>query len=312
MIGVVEGEIFPNAGDPEDPDGFGEWDTEVLKAQATAARTFAISNCGMTVAGPNGSVPGIADTQQAYRPDVNANYESLRSFVSQGFHLAPLTNVNLAIDAQYRAYNHDPNTFKTLNTNPNGPLKGIYDSVSAVNGHASDGSGAGPGFAQNSGDHWARGLSHTTRFPKWDYTKILAHYYTNVQLIAPNGIVIWGSYRWNLLDLLPRPSSEIYYKGQPKNLTLRVQNTGTNTWESGTTLRYCWQQVSTASTTCSSWYTASITIPSLAPGSDAQLAPFSVTPPVDNTSPTCCSYQIVWDLYRPNGTSYTYLLNKAG
>ncbi len=286
IIGVVEGEIFPTAGN--DPDKPADWMDATLKAQAVLARTYAYRFCGdqpITDKNRNPVIDpvtgqqaiGTNDSQQAYRPQVDVNYEYLRSFVEQGLYLAPSSNFNQPIEALYKSYTHGPDGW-TLNANPTGPLKGIFDPISLVGGHGSLGQ-ALEGLGQNSADHWARGDSHGVRFPQWDYTKILAHYYTNVQLVAPSEIGYWGPYRWNLLKLEPSSYAEIYYVGKPKSLTLRLQNTGSNTWETGTTLRYRWRRQSSAGLYVTGWSSIGAIAPRN-PGEDILLSPFNVIPPM--------------------------------
>jgi hypothetical protein len=179
-------------------------------------------------------------------------------------------------------------------------LKSVYDPIS--NGEESS-SGHGHGLSQWGAVKWGRGSNSSgERFPKWDFTQILAHYYTNVQLVNGSGTPYWGSFRWNMLSY--SPSNDIYYVGESKNITLRLQNTGLNTWEPGTRMVVSWRRTSYTGQYSQYGPFPSVTVPSRAPGEDVQVS-LNLTPPANVFIDSSYTYQLIWDLQRPDQSFFT-------
>lgn len=315
----VENEYLPNVVPIEmsPANGFG---SSALKAQTIAARTYAyyfIENSAPSdtydVENHVGFQYFQANAKYALR---NSSYHQSDAAIAStsGYYLGIPSNSTQSIHSEFSS-DHDiripgaPGPYYTLD-GQDPALNSVYDPITNGEEEPLTGpNGHGRGLSQQGAKKWGVGLnSNNERFPQWDYTKILAHYYTGINMYVPNSqggySPSWGAYRWNVLTLAPASSAETYYVGKAKSVTLRIQNTGTNTWEAGTTLRYRWRRWSTSGLAVTAW-SSSGSVPVLAPGQNVLLSAFNVTPPGSiYATAACCSYALEWDLFRPNGNSY--------
>lgn len=149
---------------------------EALKAGAIAIRTFAISAYNAEVLNVGGQNYYCTKAwRQQFDPNkVISNFPNSVAAVdtTNGIMLthpdaATILGTN-AIDAQYR---DDTGQYTAWGTYP--WLQSVYDPISA--GTPKEGMG------QQGSKRWAWGLSESgEKFPKWDYRRILVHYYTGI------------------------------------------------------------------------------------------------------------------------------------
>jgi hypothetical protein len=151
-------------------------------------------------------------------------------------------------------------------------------------------------MAQNGSVAWERGTA------PWDYRQTLTHYYKNVILANSSDTY----YRWVWLNVGSdivfttsgkeyygpiNPTPSCIYLGGSRPVSIRIQNTSRQTWDSSVKLSY-------------RWYTGSgsfinqgpeFTVPSLTAGQDTTLN-VTLSPPTGASSGS--SYTLKWDLKR--------------
>ena len=196
---------------------------ESLKAGAIAVRTFTISAYNADIINVNGQ-----------------NYYCTKAWRQQGFNLANAIrpNSSTAVNATNGVYLTHPNATSMLGTKAinaqyrdetgwftnDGPhpwLKEVFDPVSSGTPQQ--------GMGQHGSRRWAWGQDDSgNAYPKWDYRRILAHYYSEVEFvgISPTPPT---DYRSNILEvagLAPNGGFTIC-KGEVKTgYNINFQNTG--------------------------------------------------------------------------------------
>ena len=266
IIGTVEGEMFPISSDY--PDNEEKFHIESLKAQAVAIRSFLLYKYRC-----QGNQFEIKFGTAAYWPNKqNANYEPLiGDFVrNNSFYLKVAggpeydPNETIALDAVYKAYTHQLDTDGLAHTIKYGSgyyVNAVYEPV--MNGFPNSNPPPIEGLGQNAADVWARGKttvpSNILRYyPKWTWKRILAHYYTNFDLVDFNGIPYADAYRWNLLDIQPQIAQKASDHGNgfealksressPRQIFL--QNTGNFTFKHNTRVMVQWRRYAVNGTT---------------------------------------------------------------
>ncbi len=239
--GVLEYEI---GGTRETP--LRSWQSEAAKATAVAARTVALYWCPRTtVSYGNNTHYGLTDhSYQHYNPDWSADRAAeYRAFVADTAGEYLTYEGNLISGLQYRTYTGR----NTVNTEPNGPHKEIYDPVAAED------ETRGTGMGQHSANHWMMGLHNeqlddAVNVPNitWQsYKQILPHYYTDIQ-IERAGTRLTPFMRFNVLTATMQPDTSIVNYGESYQFQFTIQNTGTSPWRIAETndyyaLSYHWQ-----------------------------------------------------------------------
>jgi hypothetical protein len=209
---------------------------QAFKAGAVAVRTNAVSvyhtkevNKGGTkylcaVYGrqnhrPNDSISGFPNAQQAVNdtngailthPDATDWENTQGRTIHTG-----------AIDAQYR---DDTGQYTNVGAYP--WLKSIYDPISTGT--------PGTGMGQHGSRRWAWGESDSGQeFPKWDYRRILAHYYGEIVFVGITNPDPPEFYRGNMLQIegIPDQGGFSMRKGEERTgIRVLYQNAGTSPW----------------------------------------------------------------------------------
>jgi len=220
---------------------------------SVAARTVATYWCPHSVVTDVNGIThyGLDDhTYQTYWPGhAAARAEDYRGFVADTESEYLTYGGNLISGLQYRDYTGRT----TVNAEPDGPHKGIYDPVAAED------ESSATGLGQHSTNHWAMGL-HNERMGEpvdvpnvqWsDYRQILVHYYTGVHIEEHEGPILTPNYRWNMLEHdIPTSMTA----GQQYPLTVVLQNTGLEAWtENNYYLGHRWCDAGGVS--CGDWTT---------------------------------------------------------
>jgi len=126
-----------------------------------------------------------------------------------------------AIDAQYR-----DDTGQWTSMGAYSWLKSIYDPISMGTPKT--------GMGQHGSRRWAWGQSDSQQeFPKWDYLRILAHYYTGIEFVGVTNPDPPEIYRNNILQIEGIPDQGNFTMGKGEERTgIRVltQNVGQSAW----------------------------------------------------------------------------------
>ena len=312
----IETEYLPNVipFETNPGDGFG---STSLRAQSVAARTYSYYFSDHPVHSTfdlNNSAEKQyfqANGRYTMRP-AHPNSDAAIAATS-GYYVA--TSDKVAIFAEFGA-DHDPNNSIPeyvapayyTNSGDKFYLASVYDPISNGEDDNPKGAGHGRGLSQQGAKKWGRGYNTANeRFPVWDYTKILAHYYTGINMYVPNGSggynPAWGPFRWNMIRYTP--ANDTYYAGDTKSISMRIQNSGINTWESGTRLVYWLKRIpNDGPPTQIGPFIANTSIPSRSSGQDVEISA-SITLPSSWYMDASYTYQIIWDLQRPDQSYFT-------
>ena len=271
---------------------------ESLRAGAVSVRTFGWYH----VLHPQDPNYDLTDTTQTYIPDdPRANHPNTNQAITDtaGQYL---TYNGEMLWARYDVEHGDP-TEAYVGYDP--PLTSVADPIDAGETRI----GHGNGVCQYGSRHWARGRSAGgVPFPRWDYWRILAHYYTAVEFEGFSELVP-TYHRWNML------TTSINAPALPTGATLKVlvrlQNTSTEPFDNTSSVRnhrliYTWYQ-SDGTTPVGLSGTKTIPVP-IQPGEDV-----TVTVSVNTPSSTGI-YVLRWDMehqectYTPGlqGCSWTW------
>jgi hypothetical protein len=179
---------------------------EALKAGAIAIRTFTISayNAQIHNTGgqnyyctwawrqgfdPNEIISNFPNSVTAVNATVNAIMTHPTASTREANLNWPTSLRTGAIDAQYR-----DDTGQWTNTGAYPWLKSIYDPISTGSPQT--------GMGQHGSKRWAWGESDSGQeFPKWDYRRILAHYYSEVVFVGITNPDPPEIYRSNMLQI---------------------------------------------------------------------------------------------------------------
>ena len=281
----------------------GDENIEAVKAQAVAARSFALYNINNPDSYCINSCHVTQSTSHQYYEPSETKPKSLQAVnATQHLYLTyPISSEIEPIFSQFSRDHAGPYTVADANL---GYLASVYDPIAPGD---PDDSSHGKGMSQLGAIRWAEGMnSGGVPYPKWDYTKILTHYYTGVRMRnGSTGALHWTGYRWNMIDAYINP--EMYTDEVYEDPYMRIQNTGMHPFPSGTQLVYRAKSVSSSgSIAYTDWMTVPATaIPLLAPGSDAALAHVSATiPSWFYKGRASYSYQLEWDLARESGVKF--------
>jgi hypothetical protein len=214
------------------PDGI-----EALKAGAVAIRTFTISAYHSEIVNVGGQNYYCAKAwRQAFDPNevisnypnsvvaVNATNGIILSHSTVSTYEATLGwPVNMrtgAINAQYR-----DDTGEYTNDGGHPWLKSVYDPISTGSPQT--------GMGQHGSRRWAWGEADSSQnFPKWDYRRILAHYYSEVEFVGVSPDPPEG-YRSNMLQTSgfdPHDGLEMRKGEERTGFGILYQNTGQWVW----------------------------------------------------------------------------------
>ena len=258
ILAALEGEMFPNAKGSNEPIAYtSSFNTEALKAQAVAIRTFLLHPHNCTAY--NAAIVESPVDTIAYAPNIHIDYDQtpVGFFIRDySWYLARTVStisdpIGTPADTVYRAYTHIDNTnSETYYYDIN--AASVYEPVmiNVPNYCCYHG-----GLGQHAANNWAIGQSHYrnsagttiyTTYPQWTWKKILAHYYRYVNFQDFNGVVSAGDYRWNMLDVADRGVAFNTHRQVPINI--EVQNTGNAVWPAGMYmqakwLRYTWNSI---------------------------------------------------------------------
>ncbi len=215
---------------------------KAVTAQAIAARTYAYHRGGA----------GIIDNSAGYQVYVPFRYDSMKrnygdfrpvidAAVQRQVYLSPDGNANRdPIDAQY----FDDRPAATL-SGASANLVAVPDPIS----QSSCGSYAGVngvGFSQKGASRWALGNPqynpNNSPCAPWSVAwrnplQILVHYYTDVDIWDRAGYPQAPDQRWNALQISNLPPA-IVQPGSTHALSVFVQNTGVNPWDTSYALSY--------------------------------------------------------------------------
>lgn len=211
---------------------------EALKSGAIAIRTFAISSYHAEVISVGGQNYYCTKAwRQGFDPNeiisnfpnsvtaVNATDNVILTHPTASTHEANLnwpTSLRTgAIDAQYR-----DDTGQWTNTGAYPWLKSIYDPISTGSPQT--------GMGQHGSKRWAWGYSDSGQeFPKWDYRRILAHYYSEIVFDGITNPDPPEIYRSNMLQIqagIPPQGNFTMRKGEERTgIRVLYQNVGTST-----------------------------------------------------------------------------------
>lgn len=202
--GVVMGELATAV--PQGPYAGQPWDSEVLRAQSVASRTFGTYWCERRLL-TNGEM-GLynSDYDQVYRPyhpafdtTTKQRYGSISSS-TQATHLtwdglllqAPYDGP--AVDAQFRSDVGNPSM-----TASEAATWGIYDYLKSVNNPHTIGEDHGVGWAQTPSQGWRRASDGTAGYPQ-----PLQQYYTGLYLQNEDGRTFQEKF-WNNISCAGTP-----------------------------------------------------------------------------------------------------------
>lgn len=215
---------------------------KAVTAQAIAARTYAYHRGGA----------GIIDNSAGYQVYVPFRYDSMKrnygdfrpvidAAVQRQVYLSPDGNANRdPIDAQY----FDDRPAATL-SGASANLVAVPDPVSQSS-CGSYASGNGVGFSQKGASRWALGNPqynpNNSPCAPWSVIwrnpfQILVHYYTDVDIWDRAGYPQAPDQRWNALQISNLPPA-IVQPGSTHALSVFVQNTGVNAWDTSYALSY--------------------------------------------------------------------------
>lgn len=210
---------------------------QALKAGAVAIRTWVLSAANARVYTVNGQNFYCIDAWPSkinFRSDrvidqtyINTYPNSIAAVnATNGVIMihpdAPLLLGIRAIDAQFRA--------KTGENTQAGPsskpwLKSIYDPISAGELPSNNPQGMG----QYGSKRWAWGLNEAGQaYPKWDYRRILVHYYTGIEFVGATNPNPPEGFRANMLKIEGVSANDLTLcKGEERTgIRVLYQNTG--------------------------------------------------------------------------------------
>lgn len=290
---------------------------EAFKVGAIAIRTFADRElgCGAQLPyayslGPGLTYGMVSNISQAYwrfnsqtgnweQTAVNNNHRNARS-QTDGVRLyrddGSLACVKYFANTGSRTHSceNDPSHFQCPNgSSDRATLRDVPDPVSKssyINNIRY------PGISQNGTTAWGKG-----NVP-WDYRQMLTHYLNKVRLTGSSD----SYYRWTWLNVgntvehtgsggyeyygTINPTPACVYLGGSRPVSLRIQNTSRQTWDSSVKLSYRWYNGSTLIN-----QGPEFSVPSLAPGTDATINA-SISPP--SGASVGSSYSLRWDMKR--------------
>jgi hypothetical protein len=176
----------------------GYYDDDLLKVMAILARTKAYHLCGVWPHLPLGTHGIWGQVTQEYRPTKISTFtiaEQARYQQAVDFSNAPYITYNDdTFDVQYRDRGDEWTSDVGL------PHKRIYDPPGQYFSDPPDPPLPWTGLMQENANIWAEGRGpDNALFPPWDYRRILAHYYTNVEF---EGLTYTPphTYRFNILE----------------------------------------------------------------------------------------------------------------
>jgi len=220
-----------------------------LQAQAVAARSFADYN----FRAQNGMINNSTE-DHVFVPYAFDSY--LQNVEQQN----TVRNAVTSTSKYYLSYGGSPinaefgsdmgSSTTTYSGTPSLPyLTGVQDPISAACGSTNN-SYDDAGMSQKGANRWALGDQCANQLDRdqynggaklswivtWtDYRQILAHYYTGIDILGPNGKVAPDD-RWNLLNYTIPPGGTTVNAGGTFNVNVTLQNTSTTDW---TTDRFC-------------------------------------------------------------------------
>ncbi len=283
-----------------------EWyvnsDFSAFKAGAIAIRTFADREqgaCGARLPyyyapGPGLIYQMVYNRSQRFRFDdghqnqVGSNHQNARS-QTDGVRL--YRDDGAVACAKYNANNGDPTKACSSADCPESAdrdtLQEVTDPVSSEVG-----SKIGSGMAQNGTVAWARGTA------PWDYRQMLTHYYRKIRLTDSSD----SYYRWVWLNVGDdtvfgdyygpiNPTPSCVYLGGGRPVSIRIQNTSRQTWDSSVKLSYRWYNGSSLIN-----QGPEFSVPSLAPGAPPATINATLSPPTGASVGS--SYTVKWDMKR--------------
>lgn len=280
---------------------------EALKAGVIAIRTFAYRNpgCGAFLRSNPELIPPygsrlLDNRSQVYRfggysgsqNTITSNHSQARSQTANTYLYRATSSFACA---KYDANTGNPTKACSSSECPDAAdrntLQEVADPVSDEVG-----SRISIGMAQNGSVAWGRGTA------PWDYRQALTHYYANVVLANSSDTY----YRWVWLNVGNdtvftgyngedyygpiNPTPSCIYLGGSRPVSIRIQNTSRQTWDSSVKLSYRWYNGSTFIN-----QGAEFSVPSLAPGADATINA-TLSPP--NGASAGSSYTVRWDMKR--------------
>lgn len=208
-LGVMMGELGPTV--PEGDYQGQDWDFEVLRAQATAARTFGSYFCKRRDLGngKQGLYDGQPDAEfRPYHSDFSSSRKQLyydRLIEVKGIYItwdglrieSPYDGKLL--DAEFRRDVNDPScSWRSSDTRPGCTLGGDvtgYEYLASINNPYTIGRSDGPGWAQTPSHGWTRDGSGV---PSW--VQLLQQYYTGIWFQGEPRGANWLEQSWRNTD----------------------------------------------------------------------------------------------------------------
>ncbi len=277
---------------------------EALKAGVIAIRTFAYRSpgCGTFLRSNPELMPPYAsrlvdNRSQAYRfgdyggsqNTITSNHSQARSQTANTFLYR--NTANSFACAKYDADTGDPTKACSSSECPDSADRNTLQEVADP---VSDdvGSRMSIGMSQNGSVAWGRGTA------PWDYRQALTHYYANVVLANSSD----SYYRWVWLNVGNdtvfgdyygpiNPTPSCVYLGGSRPVSIRIQNTSRQTWDSTVKLSYRWYSGSTLLN-----QGPEFSVPSLAPGAPPATINATLSPPTGASAGS--SYTLRWDMKR--------------
>ncbi|MFN8453760.1 MAG: SpoIID/LytB domain-containing protein [Anaerolineae bacterium] len=224
---TLAGEVYDN------------WPVEALRANAIAARSFTISPYKSTVHFSNGQYYYCTNAWEQYGFGANKDVSQYPNVVvavdytngilmthpdasarevSQGW---PSSMRFGAIEASYQSETGG----WTLGISNRPWLKSIYDPISSGS--------PGPGMGQYGSKRWGQGSNDSGQaYPKWDYRRILAHYYTGIEFVGITNPDPPEGFRANMLKIEGISAAGLTMCRSEERTGIRVlyQNTGQWAW----------------------------------------------------------------------------------
>jgi len=245
----VESEYLPNVLPREMDVQNNDPTLPAAQAQAVAARTYATWTArNKPYDDPLGydynNQINNSTEYQVYYPDsynhfLNPNDpEGVKQMISTAISSTLGTHITIsdgsAIDAEFGSdianqSNDEPSKdYLNIIQDPISTISTICGAVTNYSGWGMSQKGA---LRWSKGNQCATGGSDNTAWPvTWsDYRQILAHYYTGIDILGPNGKVAPDD-RWNLLNYTIPPGGETVNAGGTFNVNVTLQNTSTSNW----------------------------------------------------------------------------------
>ncbi len=226
------------------------WDEDALKANAIASRTFTISpykadkylhsdgqyyHCthgwaqeGFPIrrtedfATLQAGYPNIFNAVDATEDVIMTHADATTQEIAEGWPTSPKNLRFGAIEASYKSETGG----QTLGIPDRAWLKSVYDPVSSGIPQS--------GMGQHGSKRWAWGEGYDGKeYPKWDYRRILAHYYSEVVFVGITNPDPPEIYRSNMLQIegIPDQGGFTMRKGEERTgIRVLYQNVGTSSW----------------------------------------------------------------------------------